>query len=603
MIHSGKALVAAGLVAALGLAGPAFADGTSVPVPDDGANIVNGIPTNLQPTTGALLFVGPDLKNEFLDCSGVLIGCRTVLTAAHCICKTTDNYADCVNKDVPALDTADLRFFFQHSGLHHVREVYINPTYDRGTQGDLALLRLSEKVEGIEPAVIHKGFPSVIPRGTAGVIAGFGNTGEDKLDAAIKRVGDVTTAACPSSTGVYEPANICWNFEAPIDKPGDEASLCLKDDGGPLFADFGNGPEVTGISGGGGPTCDVDTYAYATNVARSKDWIATVGGLDVTRDQCSDFGEVGEPWVKVQGGRGRLLKNEQEMSFSFLVPKDSLRVRVTINGDTERTGDYDLFVGLDGKVPTRFDNDCESRGVGQFGVCSFEEPGAQRVNVLVRHVRPKIGTGKSRFQVTVTSWEVKPPDGDPPRGPDMLRYEKRAPGFRNMTWFDDSNNEDGFEIQRRPGTDPAASFVTRGTSKADKGNFLDAVPDDQVFTYRVRAFNVHGSSEWSNLCVVNKPRLARPTRLRATAVAPGSVALRWGDNSDGESYFELQRRISGATKWKTIKLVSADDTTTIDNGVDPGQNYEYHIRARGYLDQCIGHSAYSPLLAVTTPVQ
>jgi hypothetical protein len=185
----------------------------------------------------------------------------------------------------------------------------------------------------------------------------------------------------------------------------------------------------------------------------------------------------------------------------------------------------------------------------------------------------------------------------------MLRYEKRAPGFRNMTWFDDSTDEDGFEIQRRPGSDIGASFVTRGTSKEDKSNFLDSLPDDRVFTYRVRAFNVHGSSEWSNLCVVNKPRLGRPTRLRVETLEAGSVALRWKDNSEGESYLELQRRLSGATKWKTVKLVSADDTATIDKGVDPGQNYEYHIRARGYLDQCIGHSAFSPILEVSTPAQ
>lgn len=603
MIHAGKALVAAGLFATLLVAGPAQAEGTSAPAPDF-QNIVNGLPTNLQPTTGALLFVGPDLKNEFLDCSGVLIGCRTVLTAAHCVCKTTDNYADCVAKDLPALDTADLRFFFQHSGLHHIREVYVNPTYDRGTQGDLAILRLSELVEGIEPAVFHKGYPNVIPRGTAGIIAGFGNTGEDKLDAAIKRVGDVTTAACPSSTGVYEPANICWNFTAPIDKPGDEANLCLKDDGGPLFVDFGNGPEVTGIAAGGGPTCDVDTFAYATNVARSRDWVETVGGLDVKRDQCSPiYGEVGEPSVKVQGGRGRLLKNEEEMRFSFDVPKDSLRVRVTVNGDTEKGGDYDLFVGLGQNVPTRFDNDCESRGVGQFGVCAFEEPNTTRVNVLIRHVRPKIGTGKSRFQVTVTSWEVRPPDGDPPRGPDNLRYENRGTENRNMLWTDDSNNETGFEIQRRPGLDGTYPFVTRGTSKADDSNYMDYVTPGQIFTYRVRAFNLSGNSEWSNLCVVNLPRMPRPTRLRATAVTPDSVALRWRDNATGESYYEVQRRLSGALKWKTVKILPSDTTVWTDNGVEPGENYEYHVRARGYVDQCIKHSNYSPLLEVTTPVQ
>jgi hypothetical protein len=600
MNHAGRALVAAGLIAALISAAPARADGISAPAPG-GAAIVNGIPSHLQPTTGALLFVGPYLKNQFIDCSAVVIGCRTALTSAHCLCKTAANYAQCVTQ-LPDLDVADLRIFLQHSGFHHVREIYVNPTYVAGKGGDLALLRLSEKVEGIEPAVFHDGFPNQIAHGTEAIIAGFGTSGDDKTDAAIKRVGAVTTADCPSGTGVYEPANICWNFTAPVSKPGDESNLCLHDDGGPLFIDFGKGPEVAGIHAGGGNSCDVDSFSYDTNVVRSHEWIRQVGGLDVTRDQCSDLGEVGEPWVKVQGGHGTLPKNDSEMRFAFDIPEDSILLRVTVNGDTEKTGDYDMFVGLDTKVPTGSSFDCKQRGVGQFGACEFKNPDARRVNVLIRHVRPKIGKGKSRFQVTVTSWEVKPPDGDPPRGPDNLRYEKRA-NLRTLLWEDDSDDETGFELQRRPGTSPTASFTTRAMIKANKTSYLENILPTSVFTYRIRAFNIYGPSEWSNLCVVNKKRLPRPTRLRAPEVTDETVLLRWKDKSDGESYMEVQRRRSGAVKWKTIDLLPADTESMLDHHVDSGENYEYRVRARGYLGECIGHSTFTPALEVSTAAE
>ncbi len=604
MFHSARALAAVGLVLAVATASEAEGEGTIAPGPEDGAAIVNGIPTNLQPTTGALLFVGPDTKNQFLDCSGVLIGCRTVLTAAHCICPEADGYAECLDAISNPDDVADLRFFFQHTGIHHVRDIYVDPTYIAGYGGDLAILRLSELVTGIEPQPFHKSPPLRAPHGTPGVIVGFGNSKDDRLDAAIKRVGEITTAQCPLDAGPPGAINLCWNFEEPIDKPGEDSGLCLKDDGGPLLVDFGNGPEVTGIHSGGGPTCAADTFNYSTDVARSRVWIATTGGPDVARDQCSELGEVGEPWVSVFGGRGVLPKNQDEARFSFDIPEDPLLVRVTVNGDTVRNGDYDMFVGLGTNLPTREDNECESRGVGQFGVCEFEEPETDRVNILIRHVTPTVGRGKSRFQVTVTVYsEIPPHPLTPPRGPDNLRYERRTLGWKTMRWLDDSNDEDGFELQRHAGTDPASFFVTRKIIRKNLESTPEMVPEGEVFTYRIRAFNVAGNSEWSNLCYVNQPRVPRPTRLRAAEVFAHRVFLKWRDNSNNETLFELQRRKTSQIAWKTVTLIGANMTEYVDKNLDANTDYEYRIRARGRLDECLKHSRYSGILEVSTPPQ
>ena len=599
MIHAGKSLVAIVCLASTLAVGTAQAQGFVAAGRD--ANIVNGIPTNLQPTTGALLYVGPDTKNQFLDCSGVLIGCRTVLTSAHCICKTATNAAECLD-ELNDIDVADLRFFFQHTGFHHIRDVYINPAFVAGKGSDLAVLRLSELVTGVEPARYHQGYPTKIVHGTSALVTGFGNSGDDKLDAAIKRVGAVITDECPLGKGIYEPANICWDYTGVVSQPGDSANLCLMDDGGPLFVDYGNGPEVVGIHTGGGSTCDADSYSYSTNVVRSKEWIEEVGGLDVKRDQCSGLGEVGEPWVQVQGGEGTLPKSEDEKFFSFNIPKETVLLRVTINGDTVRLGDYDMFVGLAQNIPTKFVADCKSRGVGQFGACEFVKPNVSQLNVLVRHVKPNIGRGRSRFQITVTAFQPVPPPDNSPRGPDSLRYSKRAPDLRVLKWIDDSSNETGFELQRRAGTDPLNPFVKRATIKANRTEYLESIPNRSVFTYRIRAFNDFGVSEWSNICVVNLAKLPRPSLLRAPEVTPNLVRLRWKDNSGDESFMEVQRTVSGLSKWKTIKLLPTDAIEYIDRGVQSGENYEYRVRARGYLDECIGHSRYSGVKEVAVPL-
>jgi hypothetical protein len=79
------------------------------------------------------------------------------------------------------------------------------------------------------------------------------------------------------------------------------------------------------------------------------------------------------------------------------------------------------------------------------------------------------------------------------------------------------------------------------------------------------------------------------------------VTLKWRDNSANESYFELQRRRQGQNAWKLVSLIAPDTTTYVDKGLDDGSTFEYRIRARGHLDECIKHSRFSAILEVSTP--
>lgn len=588
------AVVLAAVLAAMVGAGDAFAQEQSASVPAT-ANIVNGIPTNQQPTTGALLFVGPNTKNQFLECSGVLIGCRTFLTAAHCLCTQSNNYQACANNELANIDPADLRVFLQHAGIFHVRELYVSPTYLRGSRGDLMMLRLSERVEGIDPSRFNATHGPSIDHGTDGLIAGFGSTGDDQRDAAIKRVGEVNIAAC--QVAHPEPANVCWNFKAPVAQPGQDSNVCFKDDGGPLFIDFGAGPVVAGIHSGGSSTCDADAFAYDSATYGEREWLASVGGLDVFRDQCSDLGEVGDRWVTVQGAAGELPLSLDHVRMSFNVPDPTKLLRVTVNGDTDRDGDYDMYVRL-GDRPTRRVYDCKSAGVGQFGACVFEKPQARTVHVLLRHVSLK-ARGQSRYQVTATAYAPRPAAGDVPKAPERLRYEIRSEDRRRLTWFDMSSDEEGFEVQRSIGDD-SDEFSTRAVVGPDRQFFIDAAAADQIFAYRVRAFNIHGNSDWSNLCMVNRPAPLKPRFLQATDVKEHRVSLQWRDRSDDELGFQIQRRKQGALQWDTVAQLGVDQRTFTDTRLTAGRTYEYRVRARGRDAICVPDSGYTGILTVTT---
>jgi len=65
-----------------------------------------------------------------------------------------------------------------------------------------------------------------------------------------------------------------------------------------------------------------------------------------------------------------------------------------------------------------------------------------------------------------------------------------------LTWTDNSDNEDGFKIERKLGQ--TGTFGAVGQVGADVVTYVDgAVPDDQLYCYQVNAFNASGSSPWS----------------------------------------------------------------------------------------------------------
>ena len=71
-----------------------------------------------------------------------------------------------------------------------------------------------------------------------------------------------------------------------------------------------------------------------------------------------------------------------------------------------------------------------------------------------------------------------------------------AAGSLTLNWTDNSNNEDGFKIERKQG--PTGMFAEIAQVGVDVVTFSDVTPDLQEYCYRVRAFNAVGDSTYSN---------------------------------------------------------------------------------------------------------
>ncbi len=76
----------------------------------------------------------------------------------------------------------------------------------------------------------------------------------------------------------------------------------------------------------------------------------------------------------------------------------------------------------------------------------------------------------------------------------------------NLTWNDNSDNEDGFKIERRTPSIPGDTYGEIGQVGANVTSYKDNVQTGEQRCYRVRAFNSSGDSGYTNeVCALPKP--------------------------------------------------------------------------------------------------
>ena len=176
-----------------------------------------------------------------------------------------------------------------------------------------------------------------------------------------------------------------------------------------------------------------------------------------------------------------------------------------------------------------------------------------------------------------------------------------APGAGTLLfWQDNSADETGFRIERMPA---GFSFAALATTSADSTTYADSLLfPTTTYTYRVRAFNSAGASEWSNTATITTSATqAVPTAPKAPSYLTASldaaeVELAWTDNSADETLFALERAEGGAT-FKVLATTPSDATGYGDLAVRPGWPYGYRVRALSLQ----GPSPYSNTAVATVP--
>jgi hypothetical protein len=182
----------------------------------------------------------------------------------------------------------------------------------------------------------------------------------------------------------------------------------------------------------------------------------------------------------------------------------------------------------------------------------------------------------------------------PPAVPSSLSASSVSETQINLSWTDNSINEDGFRIERKTGSGGTYSEIA--TVGADVTSYNNTgLSEATSYYYRVRAYNSAGNSSYCDEAnATTYP--AAPSGLSASAASSSQINLSWTDNSSGESGFKIERKTGSGGTYSQITIVSANVTTYSNTGLSEATTYYYRVRAYNSAD----NSNYSNEANATT---
>ncbi|MFH0976967.1 MAG: fibronectin type III domain-containing protein [Spirochaetota bacterium] len=193
-----------------------------------------------------------------------------------------------------------------------------------------------------------------------------------------------------------------------------------------------------------------------------------------------------------------------------------------------------------------------------------------------------------------------------PKAPNNLSLSGVSSNIINLSWADNSDNEDGFTIERAPdNSGNAGDFVEIKEVSKNTHTYSDAdLEADTKYYYRVKSYNSVGDSPYSDIAdaTTNPVPLTvpdSPDHLLLSVVSSNQINLSWTDNSDNETGFRVERALdSGGSPgaFSQIATLSANTTTYSDSGLTAETKYYYRI----FAYNSVGDSPYSDIADATT---
>jgi predicted phage tail protein len=166
-----------------------------------------------------------------------------------------------------------------------------------------------------------------------------------------------------------------------------------------------------------------------------------------------------------------------------------------------------------------------------------------------------------------------------------------------LWWEDNSNNEDGFEVWRKDGSN---DYVKVRVLPTNSTAYNDTITNKNVvYTYKVRAFKSSTFSKFSNeVNTAENLGLAAPSELSGEVVPnTTNVKLNWNDNSSNELGFIIERKVINEYEYNEAARVGPNSITWTDTSdkLQAGLTIFYRVKAYNTTD----FSNYSNLFSIT----
>lgn len=155
-----------------------------------------------------------------------------------------------------------------------------------------------------------------------------------------------------------------------------------------------------------------------------------------------------------------------------------------------------------------------------------------------------------------------------------------------LSWIDDSQEEEGYLIER---SSDGVEFTEIAEVAGDSSEYVDTnVETGEGYSYRLRAYNVYGYSDYTDVIYAEVEADDEETDVGNTD--GGSLVLHWLDNAENENGFSIERSTNGLD-FVVIAETDANVTSFVDNEVIEGLLYYYRLRAFNFF----GYSDYTEI--------